>query len=143
MHTGRQVHTFHKCRVDKGKGKGKSREMGDANGHTDEIWALAISPDGKYLATGCVSTVQLYDTNMSVPACLRSTPLRTQPRPSDNPRGRLHFTPELRQKSHRPARPAPPARQLDASIKKSAGSTETDLDDKLSRFGRVEQVVIA
>ena len=50
LHTGRQVHTFHKCRVD--KGKGKSRETGDLSGHSDEIWALAISPDGKYLASG-------------------------------------------------------------------------------------------
>ena len=107
------------------------------------LCSVRFSADGKYLATECVYTVQLYDTNTSVPACLRSTPLRMQQRPSDNPRGRLHFTPELRQKSHRPARPAPPARQRDASINKSAGSTETDLDDKLSRFGRVEQVVIA
>ncbi|KAI0768293.1 WD40-repeat-containing domain protein [Trametes elegans] len=50
LHNGRQVHTFHKCRVD--KGKGKSRETGDLTGHTDEIWALAVSPDGKYLASG-------------------------------------------------------------------------------------------
>ena len=108
------------------------------------LLSVRFSVDGKYLAMGCVYTMQPYDTNMSFPAGLRSTPLRTQPRPSDNPRGPLHFTLELRQKSHRPARPATaPARQLDASIKKSAGSTETDLDDKLSRFGRVEQVVIA
>ncbi|KAI0824524.1 WD40 repeat-like protein [Trametes gibbosa] len=50
MRTGRQVHTHHKCRVD--KGKGKSREIVDVSGHVDEIWVLAISPDGKYLASG-------------------------------------------------------------------------------------------
>ncbi|KAI0672519.1 WD40-repeat-containing domain protein [Trametes maxima] len=50
LHSGRQVHTFHKCRMD--KGKGKSREVGDVSGHTDEVWALAVSPDGKYLASG-------------------------------------------------------------------------------------------
>ncbi|KAI0365017.1 WD40 repeat-like protein [Pilatotrama ljubarskyi] len=50
MHSGRQVHVFHKCRVD--KGKGKYRETADLKGHLDEIWALAISPDGKYLASG-------------------------------------------------------------------------------------------
>ncbi|KAI0640423.1 WD40-repeat-containing domain protein [Trametes meyenii] len=50
LRTGRQVHTFHKSRLD--KGKGKSRDVGDVSGHIDEIWALAISPDGKYLASG-------------------------------------------------------------------------------------------
>ncbi|KAH9847000.1 WD40 repeat-like protein [Lenzites betulinus] len=54
MRTGRQAHTHHKCRVDKdkSKGKGKSRETVDVSGHIDEIWTLAISPDGKYLASG-------------------------------------------------------------------------------------------
>ncbi|KAH9917991.1 WD40 repeat-like protein [Fomitopsis serialis] len=45
LHTGRKVHTFLKCRPDKGKGK-------DVSGHTDEVWALAVSPDGRYLASG-------------------------------------------------------------------------------------------
>ncbi|EPS93223.1 hypothetical protein FOMPIDRAFT_1136627 [Fomitopsis schrenkii] len=47
LHTKRKVHTFYKHRPDNGKGKGK-----DMQGHTDEVWALAISPDGRYLASG-------------------------------------------------------------------------------------------
>lgn len=35
----------------KDKGKGKARR-GDVNGHTDEVLALALSGDGKYLASG-------------------------------------------------------------------------------------------
>ena len=50
LRTGRDVHAFHKVRIDK-KGKGKSRDVGDVYGHTDEVWALALSPDGKYLAS--------------------------------------------------------------------------------------------
>ena len=34
-------------RPDNGKGKGR-----DMHGHTDQVWALAISPDGRYLASG-------------------------------------------------------------------------------------------
>ncbi|TFK79276.1 WD40 repeat-like protein [Polyporus arcularius HHB13444] len=49
LHTGRQAHTFHKVRLDKGKGKGNA---GEVKGHTDEVWALAVSPDDKYLASG-------------------------------------------------------------------------------------------
>lgn len=35
----------------KGKGKGKARAE-DVDGHTDEIWALALTSDGRYLASG-------------------------------------------------------------------------------------------
>ncbi|RPD58341.1 WD40 repeat-like protein [Lentinus tigrinus ALCF2SS1-7] len=55
LHTGRQVHIFHKSRPDKGKGKGRGKGTGstdELHGHTDEVWALAVSPDGKYLASG-------------------------------------------------------------------------------------------
>ena len=50
LHTGKQTHTFHKARVE--KGKGKSRDMSEVTGHSDEVWTLAVSPDGKYLASG-------------------------------------------------------------------------------------------
>ena len=55
---GKKVTTFKKLRPNKpdvrnGKGKGKSTSLsGDVNGHTDEILALALSSDGKYLASG-------------------------------------------------------------------------------------------
>ncbi|KAH8096999.1 WD40 repeat-like protein [Cristinia sonorae] len=55
LHTGKKVHKFHKIRPPKvnGKGKGKARaEPVDLEGHTDEIWALALSPDGRLLASG-------------------------------------------------------------------------------------------
>lgn len=55
MHTGRKSHTFYKTRPakDAGKGKGKARaDPADLEGHTDEIWALALSPDGRLLASG-------------------------------------------------------------------------------------------
>ena len=35
----------------KGKGKAKA-DPSDLEGHTDEIWALALSPDGRLLASG-------------------------------------------------------------------------------------------
>jgi ribosomal RNA-processing protein 9 len=56
--SGRKVATFHKLKPDdpdvtKGKGKGKSKASGeDMKGHTDEVLALALSSDGKYLASG-------------------------------------------------------------------------------------------
>jgi ribosomal RNA-processing protein 9 len=51
LRTGSKSATFSKCRPNKsGKGKGKER-AGEADGHTDEVWALALSDDGKYLAS--------------------------------------------------------------------------------------------
>lgn len=55
LYTGKKVHIFHKVRPPKesGKGKGKAKaEPADVEGHTDEIWALALSPDGRLLASG-------------------------------------------------------------------------------------------
>ena len=45
LHTGKQAHTFHKLRADKGKGKSRDTSAGELQGHTDEVWALALSPD--------------------------------------------------------------------------------------------------
>lgn len=50
--SGKRLATFHKVRPEKkGKGKEKARSA-DIPGHTDEVLALAISGDGKYLASG-------------------------------------------------------------------------------------------
>lgn len=61
LYSGKKTHTFFKVRpaktdgpAKKGKAKGKAKatQLDDLHGHTDEIWALALSPDGKYLASG-------------------------------------------------------------------------------------------
>ncbi|EGN92168.1 hypothetical protein SERLA73DRAFT_127723 [Serpula lacrymans var. lacrymans S7.3] len=49
--SGRKVATFHKQRIEKGKGKERAHNN-DIQGHTDEVLALAVSNDGKYLASG-------------------------------------------------------------------------------------------
>jgi ribosomal RNA-processing protein 9 len=52
--TGKKLVVFHKLRPSKQReGKGKQKMWsGDINGHTDEVLALALSGDGKYLASG-------------------------------------------------------------------------------------------
>jgi len=52
--TGKQKVTFCKIRPRK-KDKGKEKQRAareEIEGHSDELWALSISSDGKYLATG-------------------------------------------------------------------------------------------
>ncbi|KAJ6605078.1 WD40-repeat-containing domain protein [Mycena sp. CBHHK59/15] len=54
--SGKKLATFHKVRPTKppsAKAKGKTKGFGDpaAEGHTDEVLALALSGDGKYLAS--------------------------------------------------------------------------------------------
>ena len=46
LRTGKKLSTAYKQKPVKGKQKA------DPEGHTDEIWTLALSSDGKYLASG-------------------------------------------------------------------------------------------
>ncbi|KAI0320397.1 WD40 repeat-like protein [Amylostereum chailletii] len=50
LRTGARLATFPKIRPGKGKGKEKARPE-DVSGHTDEILSLALSGNGKYLAS--------------------------------------------------------------------------------------------
>ncbi|KDQ54176.1 hypothetical protein JAAARDRAFT_209609 [Jaapia argillacea MUCL 33604] len=54
LRTGKQMTVMHKLRVGqtKGKGKGKGKEREEVKGHTDEVLGLALSGDGRYLASG-------------------------------------------------------------------------------------------
>ena len=52
--TGKKVSTFYKVRPTadvKGKGKGKASSDADIKGHTHEVLSLALSGDGKLLAS--------------------------------------------------------------------------------------------
>lgn len=50
LSSGKNTAVFYKIRPETSKGKGK--EKVDVEGHTDEVLALALSSDGKYLASG-------------------------------------------------------------------------------------------
>lgn len=53
LSSGKKVSTFHKQRPSHlDKGKGKAQPDDEVKGHTDEVLALALSSDGKYLASG-------------------------------------------------------------------------------------------
>jgi ribosomal RNA-processing protein 9 len=54
LRTGKQQAIFAKIPpTKKGKGKGKQRAtQEEIEGHSDELWALSVSSDGKYVATG-------------------------------------------------------------------------------------------
>lgn len=53
LHTGKSLNTFYKIRPPSRaeKGKGKEISASETKGHTDELLALAVSSDGKYLAS--------------------------------------------------------------------------------------------
>ena len=54
LFTGKKVSTFYKVRPTadvKGKGKGKASSDAEIKGHTDEVLSLALSGDGKLLAS--------------------------------------------------------------------------------------------
>ncbi|TFK53250.1 WD40 repeat-like protein [Heliocybe sulcata] len=51
LRTGKKVKVFYKVAKSKGKGKEKAGE-GEVQGHTDEVLALAMSGDGRYLVSG-------------------------------------------------------------------------------------------
>jgi ribosomal RNA-processing protein 9 len=52
LRTGACVQTFVKVRTPSGDRKGKRRADTSVQGHTDEVWALALSADGRTLASG-------------------------------------------------------------------------------------------
>lgn len=56
LSTGSKLSIFHKVRPplkqSKGKHKAQAHDLVEVKGHTDEVLALALSGDGKYLASG-------------------------------------------------------------------------------------------
>ncbi|KIY49676.1 WD40 repeat-like protein [Fistulina hepatica ATCC 64428] len=50
LHTGSRKSTFYKIKPDV-KGKGRAVNDASIHGHTDEVWALTMSSDGKYLVS--------------------------------------------------------------------------------------------
>ena len=49
LSTGSKLHAFHKHRIK--KTSQKTKEAGQAKGHTEEVLALAVSGDGRFLAS--------------------------------------------------------------------------------------------